>query len=136
MTLDSSVLVSASAHDHPLFELAEPAALEARSANCRLVAHTIAETYSTITLPPFSRRPAEAMSYLDQFLDPTPTGIESGAYPLAIAELAEHDVFGPALYDGLIAIAARDSGLTLLSLDMRALPTYTAVGVDFRLLQE
>jgi len=136
VTLDSSVLVSASAPGHPLFEFAEPAALEGRTRNCRLVGHTIAEAYSTITLPPFSRRPADAISYLSQFFDPAPTGIQAQSYPLAVSELAELDVFGPALYDGLIAIAARDAGLTLLSLDLRALRTYTAVGVDFRLLQE
>ena len=136
MTPDSSVLVSASDRDHPLFELAEPAALEARSRNGRLVAHSIAETYSTITSAPFSRRPADAISYLRPFLDRAPVGIAAQDYPQAVEELAGLDIFGPALYDGLIAVVARETRLTLLSLDLRALRTYRAVGVDFRMLQD
>ncbi|MQA75395.1 MAG: VapC toxin family PIN domain ribonuclease [Solirubrobacterales bacterium] len=136
MTLDSSVLVSASDRDHALFEYAKPAALEGRSRNGRLIGHAIAETYSTITLPPFRRSPVNAIAYVRQFLQRSPTGIEPDAYPAAVEELAALGVHGPALYDGLIAIAARDANLTLLSLDLRALRTYTAVGVDFRFLQE
>ncbi len=136
MTLDTSVLVSASDRDHDLFEYAKPAALEAQGANGRLIAHTIAETYSTLTDAPFSRRLTDAMSFLRPFLGRAPVGIEPSSHLTAVAELADHDIFGAAVYDGLIAIVARDAQLTLLSLDRRARRIYETVGVDFRLLQE
>jgi hypothetical protein len=41
---------------------------------------------------------------------------------------------GGAVYDALIAAAARESGLRLMSLDHRAVRTYVAMGVDHQLL--
>lgn len=52
----------------------------------------------------------------------------------AIAEFAASGVAGGAVYDGLVGLAAREAGVPLLSRDRRAAATYSALGVDFRLV--
>jgi toxin FitB len=51
-----------------------------------------------------------------------------------LAQFAAAGVAGGAVYDGLIASAAKEAGLLLVSCDARAAATYRALGVEFELL--
>ena len=50
------------------------------------------------------------------------------------AELARLGISGGAVYDALVAAAARQHGLTLVSADVRARSVYEALGVAVRLV--
>jgi hypothetical protein len=43
-------------------------------------------------------------------------------------------ITGGAVYDLVVALAARRGGATLLSLDRRATPAYDAAGTDYQLI--
>ena len=57
-------------------------------------------------------------------------GLTATALRLALTRLEELGISGGATYDGLIGITAAASGATLVSHDLRALPTYQRVGAD------
>jgi hypothetical protein len=94
------------------------------------------ETYSVLTRMPAGSRlpPDEAHALLahdfpaTRFLDATALADLSG-------RLARLGISGGAVYDALVAETARVHGLPLLTLDRRALQTYTKVGVDVRLIR-
>jgi predicted nucleic acid-binding protein len=48
--------------------------------------------------------------------------------------LAEAEVTGSAIYDGLIAAAVREGELRLMSLDRRAARVYALFGIDYEIL--
>lgn len=108
---------------------------EVRADGC-LVAHTMAETYAVLSSPsgPYRIEPGAALAYLDQFLDRAPVQPRPGAYREALDLLASRNRAGGAIYDALIALAARDAEAALVSLDRRAERTYVACGVETRLL--
>jgi predicted nucleic acid-binding protein len=54
------------------------------------------------------------------------------AYREALDLLAGHGRGGGAIYDALIALAARDAKATLVSLDRRAERTYELCGIEAR----
>jgi len=56
-------------------------------------------------------------------------------YLTTLQSCADGALVGAAVYDALIAVAARESGLRLLSLDRRAARTYATMRVDHQLLQ-
>jgi toxin FitB len=132
---DTSVLVAGFVPSHRFHAAAAAALAEARADGC-LVAHTIAETFAVLSAPsgPYRVEPGAAVAYLDQFLERAPIQPRAGAYREAIGLLADRNRPGGAVYDALIALAARDGGATLVSLDLRAEPTYAACGVEARLL--
>ncbi|MGH2922616.1 MAG: PIN domain-containing protein [Solirubrobacterales bacterium] len=130
---DSSVLVAGFVPAHPFFSVAQAALARVRREGS-LVAHTIAEAMAVLTAGPFLAAPDRIHQYLQPLLARQPVGIEPADYPAAIEELTRADVSGGALYDGLIAIGAREAGATLLSLDARAAGTYERSGVSFELL--
>jgi predicted nucleic acid-binding protein len=134
---DTSVLVAGFAESHVFHATARPVLLRVKDGGS-LVAHTIAETIAVSTHPtgPHGATSGEVLEYLGQFLEHPPIGVSPPDYPGAIAELVDAGVEGASIYDGLIAIAARDSGATLISLDARAAPTYRLAGVEFELLSE
>lgn len=135
---DSSVLVAGIHPGHPHHAAAVQALVEVKTSG-RLVAHTMAETYSVLSSPsgPFRFEPGVVVAYLDQFLegsDPIPHG--PGSYREALRLLGERDQPGAAVFDALIALAARDANATLVSFDRRAERTYAACGVEARMLGE
>ncbi len=104
----------------------------ARWANERALAlagHALAETYSVLTrLPGDARlRPSDAVALIDENF----TGCLA-LTPERAREihrlLAEGRVAGGAVYDGLVALAARDHDVTLATRDARARGTYEARG--------
>lgn len=129
---DSSVLVAGFWAPHEAFDRAQ-AGLERVLDGGRLIAHTIAETYATLTAAPFDVGGDPAISYLEQF-GSVVSGIPPQQMPDAVAELRRNGIGGGASYDGLIAISAREAGLELLSLDRRASRTYDALGIEYELL--
>lgn len=130
---DSSVLVAGSetAHVHH-----EPAAATLAEVARRgsLIAHTLAETYSTLTGPAFAEAPRTVQAYLEQFDERPIVWLSADRYRAALKELAESGFAGASIHDGLIAISARESSLTLASLDRRARTTYKRLGVEFELI--
>ena len=46
-----------------------------------------------------------------------------------VSTFAGAGITGGGVYDGLVALAARDHGLPLVTRDARAVPTYRALGV-------
>lgn len=135
---DTSVLVAGFHPGHPHHAAAVPALVEVKASG-QLVAHTMAEAYSVLSSPsgPFRSEPDVVVAYLEQFLegsDPIPH--RSGSYREALGLLGARNQPGAAVFDALIALAARDADVTLVSLDRRAERTYAACGVEVRLLAD
>lgn len=132
---DTSVLVAGFVPGHQFHDAAAEALAEVRSAGY-LVAHTMAETYAVLSAPsgPYRVEPGAVVAYIDQFLGRVPIQPQPDAYREAIALLGDRNRPGGVIYDALIALAARDAGATLVSLDLRAERTYAACGVEARLL--
>ena len=135
---DTSVLIAGFMPDHPFHDVAEAALTEVRRDGC-LIAHTMAETYAVLSGPAdvFRVEPRVVVAYLDEFLeDAEPIQMRPDAYREALELLSGRGSGGGPVYDALIALAARNTSVTLLSLDRRAKPTYELCGVEFRFLDE
>jgi predicted nucleic acid-binding protein len=133
---DTSVLVAGFIPGHLFHDEATSALAEVKADGC-LVAHTMAETYSVLSSPsgPYRVESGGVVAYLDQFLDRAqPIQPRPRSYREALGLLGGRDRVGGAIYDALIALAARDGGVTLVSLDRRAERTYAACGVASRML--
>jgi len=95
-----------------------------------LSGHALAETYSVLTrLPGDARLSAEdAARLLDaRFTRPlTLSGSSAEAVHVTLSRLG---IAGGAVYDGLVALAAKTHGAALATRDARARGTYDAVGV-------
>ncbi|HEX5712834.1 MAG TPA: PIN domain-containing protein [Solirubrobacterales bacterium] len=133
---DTSVLVAGFDPRHPFHAEAVPVLVEVKASGW-LVAHTMAETYAVLTSPsgPFRFEPEPVVAYIDQFLERSdPIQPRVGSYREALDLLGARNRAGGAIYDALVALAARDAGATLVSLDRRAAPTYAACGTEVRQL--
>jgi predicted nucleic acid-binding protein len=133
---DTSVLVAGFVSSHRFHGAATAALVEVRSGG-RLIAHTTAETYAVLSGPGgvYRVEPGTVADYLDQFLDGSPPiQPPPAAYHEALHLLAKARSGGGAIYDALIALAARDAKATLVSLDRRAERTYGLCGVEAKLL--
>lgn len=132
---DSSVLIAGFIPSHRFHEVAISALAEVRADGC-LVAHTTAETYSVLSAPagPYRVEPSAVLAYLEQFLDRAPIQPRPEAYREALDLLSRHNRGGGVVYDALIALAVREAGMTLVSLDRRAEPTYAICDVEARQL--
>jgi predicted nucleic acid-binding protein len=95
-----------------------------------LSGHALAETYSVLTRLPGDARLAagDAASLLDaRFAKPlTLSSRGAGAIHVTLSRLG---IAGGAVYDGLVALAAKEHGVALATRDARARGTYDAVGV-------
>jgi predicted nucleic acid-binding protein len=133
---DSSVLVAGFVSGHRFHEAALSALSEVK-ADGSLIAHTTAETFAVLSTSGgvYRAEPDAVVAYLDQFLGgSSPIQPRPGAYREALGLLAGQGLAGGAIYDALIALAARDAGAELVSLDGRAERTYALCGVEARLL--
>jgi len=95
-----------------------------------LSAHALAETYSVLTrLPGDARLAAEDAARLlgERFVKPLV--LSSRAAGVVHATLSSLGIAGGAVYDGLVALAAKEHGVALATRDARARGTYDAVGV-------
>ncbi len=95
-----------------------------------LSGHALAETYSVLTRLPGDARlsAADAARLLDaRFL--TPLTLSGTTARTVHAILSRLGIAGGAVYDGLVALAAKEHGVALATRDARARGTYDAVGV-------
>ncbi len=95
-----------------------------------LSGHALAETYSVLTRLPGDARlaPSDAARLLNsRFEAPL---VLSGPVARALPDtLSRLSIAGGAVYDALVALAAREHGVALATRDARAQATYDAVGV-------
>jgi predicted nucleic acid-binding protein len=133
IALDTSLVVAAFATWHDAH--AEAAALLGRRP--RLPSHVLIETYSVLTrLPPPHRAAASIVTgFLDASFPEPPLGLAANAYRSLVRLAAQAGLTGGAIYDALVAAAAKQARATLLTRDRRAITAYEAVGVRYELLQ-
>jgi hypothetical protein len=127
LLLDTSAaisLVSPSASAHK--------SVIARTTGLRLglAGHAVFETYSVLTRLPGGQRlsPAAAQRVIGVNF-PASAMLAGADAETALDHLTRAGVAGGAVYDGLVGLAARGAGVTLLSCDRRATPVYAALGV-------
>ncbi|MBN9215150.1 MAG: ribonuclease [Microbacterium sp. SCN 70-200] len=130
--LDTSAAIALVVEDH-----AQHVAVTqfCRSAVLGLSGHAMLEVYSVLTRLPGAARvtPTSAARIIAQeFPASVPLGPKDALS--AVSVLAHAGVAGGAVYDGLVGLAARSAGVTLVTCDRRATPTYAALGVDIHLL--
>lgn len=132
IAVDASVVVAGFASWHELHERA----LDALDRGPRLPAHAALETYSVLTRlpPPLRVAPDPVVGFLHARFPRPWLALDEGGTAILIDDLRDSRVGGGAVYDALIAAAARVNGATLLSFDTRAASTYAALGVEFELL--
>jgi predicted nucleic acid-binding protein len=134
LLLDTSAAIALLVAEHE-FHAAVVSAVGNRPVG--LAGHAWFETFSVLTrLPPPKRRsPTQALQLLQAnfpssiFLD------AAGAADLG-HELASHGIAGGLVWDALVAAAARSAGVPLLTTDVRARPTYHALGIKLELVPE
>jgi predicted nucleic acid-binding protein len=130
--LDTSVALAWVDRDHQFHP-----AVDARLAGHRLglAGHAAIETYSVLTRQqPPKRLAASAAQRLIVAEFPATRPLLSESVSGLLAQFAAAGVAGGAVYDGLVAIAAKEAGLLLVSCDARAAATYRALGVEFELV--
>ncbi len=100
-----------------------------------LAGHAAVETYSVLTrLPaPARRNPGTVRRLLDVNF-PATHFLPEDATAALLEELPSLAIAGGAIYDALIAAAARHHGAVLVTRDRRALPTYRALDARLRIL--
>lgn len=132
LLLDTSVAVALAVGDH----VAHAAAIDAVGGfHLGLSGHAYFETFSVLTrIPPPSRRDAREVEKLlsQNFPGTVFLGIP-GAEALG-QRFAELVISGGSVYDALVAAAAGEHGVKLLSRDSRAADTYRLMGIDFDLM--
>lgn len=134
IAVDTSVAVAAALPWHESHGAARSALPDARST---LIAQVAVETYSVLTrLPPSQRVPAAvARDYLNQAFILPPLVLVAESYARLIDVAVEEGITGGAVYDAIVAATAREAGVTLLTLDRRAIPTYQRLGTDYQLIR-
>jgi predicted nucleic acid-binding protein len=95
-----------------------------------LSGHALAETYSVLTrLPGDARLSAADAARLLDVRFPKPLALSESRAQQVHAILSSAGIVGGAVYDGLVALAARDHGVPLATRDARARGTYDALGI-------
>jgi predicted nucleic acid-binding protein len=127
LAVDTSVAVPYVMRSHTAHALVRRHLGERR---VRLTAHSLAETYSVLTrLPGDSRvEPTDAVVLVDSNFDP-PLPLSDATARSLPSLLAPLGVAGGAVYDALVALAAREADVTLVTRDRRAAATYQALSV-------
>ena len=95
-----------------------------------LSGHALAETYSVLTRLPGDARlaPADAARLLSARFS-SPLVLRSSRARRLPDTLSRLGIAGGAVYDALVALAAKEHGIALATRDARARGTYEAVGV-------
>ncbi|MGN8026328.1 PIN domain-containing protein [Microbacterium sp. 22242] len=106
-----------------------------RTLTLGLAGHALVETFSVLTRLPGSARirPDRAAELIEETF-PASVALPEADALHAARTFADARIAGGSVYDGLVGLAAKAAGTTLLSCDRRALPTYAAIGVDVRLI--
>lgn len=132
LLVDTSVAVALSVADH---EHHDEVAVALGGALLGLAGHAAFEAFSVLTrLPPPARRTAAAVTRLLATNFPHSRFLSATAAAELLTELHGAGVSGGAVYDALVAGAAREHELALATRDRRALDTYRALGVHVQLI--
>lgn len=134
LAVDTSVVVPALAGWHE--DHARAHAFLDDTRDVVLIGHVALETYAVLTRmrPPMRARPEQVIQALRETFPGPGAVLPFHAYLQLLDRAASHGVEGGAIYDALVAAAAREAGMELVSLDRRAAATYATVGVAYRLL--
>lgn len=102
----------------------------------RLTSHSLAETYSVLTRLPGDARltASDAMRLIEANFPQVITLPAQVARRLHVV-LAESGIAGGAVYDAVVALAARHHRLPLVTRDARAASTYGALAVPVEVLR-
>lgn len=127
LLLDTSAAIALMLEDH---EGHAATVAAARGHRLGLAGHAWFETYSVLTRLPgdLRRSPADAARLIAHDFPEHAFLGQPEAAALG-AELGRLGISGGAVYDALVAAAARHGDHPLLTRDMRARPTYAAMGV-------
>lgn len=125
--LDTSAAIPFIVMDHDHHEVTRA---HVRGKRLGLAGHAWFESYAFLTRLSAGRRrsPADAARILAQNFPASAFLSEAAARELS-TELARLTISGGAVYDALVAAAAREHGQILVTRDARALPTYETLGV-------
>jgi predicted nucleic acid-binding protein len=102
-----------------------------------LSGHALAETYSVLTRLPGDARvaPGDAVRLMDERFG-APLVLSARSAAVVHRRLAAASLAGGATYDGLVALAATEHRITLLTRDERARATYDALGVPVEIIPD
>lgn len=130
LAFDTSVLVPFLADWHSAHDAARSAVGDREPA---IPAHVLIETFSVLTRTPAPNQisagvAAQALGALDLVV----VGLPPGEVQELIGSVGASGVRGGAMYDALVGATAAKHGLTLLTRDQRAIPTYEAVRAAYR----
>lgn len=130
--VDTSVAVAALDAGHAAHVVCRAAVVERRPA---LAGHAAFETYAVLTRMPgqLAIDPPTAALVIAQ-LYPTTCWLDAETARSLLARCGPLGITGGAIYDALVAEAARVDGRRLLTRDLRARRTYDLVGVDYELV--
>ncbi|MCA0178630.1 MAG: type II toxin-antitoxin system VapC family toxin [Actinobacteria bacterium] len=132
LLVDTSVALALLAVDH---EEHRAAIEHVRGRTLGLAGHALFETYSLLTrLPPPLRVSPHSAERLISAGFPIAAQLSPGRSVALLARLAGAGIAGGSVYDALVAAAAIEHDLPLLSRDRRAVGTYQALGVRLELL--
>jgi len=130
--IDTSVAVALLVEDHVAHEVCRIAL-----ADCALglAGHAMFETMSVLSrLPAPQRRSVRVIHEAIEHSFPRTRFLSEHATRSAAARMGKLGIGGGAVYDALVAAAAVEQGLPLVSRDQRALPTYQAMGAQLVLV--
>lgn len=132
IAVDTSVVVAGWSSWHEAHDAAHEVLVDRPAAP----AQVLAEVYATLTgFPPPHRVAPEAVgeSLRRQFHDGV-LELDADGYREVIGLATREGITGGAVFDALIGATAARAGAELATLDMRAAPTYRAVGAQVRLV--
>lgn len=128
IVVDTSVAVPLLVTSHEAHDLVRRHLVDRQPA---LAGHSLAETYSVLTRLPGDARvvPRDAVTLLRERFD-APVLVDADVASDLPAVLAPFGIAGGAVYDAMVALAARNADLPLATRDGRAAGTYLALGVS------
>jgi len=130
--VDTSVAVAALDSAHAAHRMCR---LAVQSRQPGLAGHAAFETLSVLTrMPGQLSIDASAASDLLQRVFPVVHWLNSEASAKLLSRLGTVGITGGAIYDALVAEAARTHRCVLLTRDMRAKRTYDLIGVEYEVL--
>lgn len=132
LLVDTSVAVALAVADHEHHEATMEAVGRRRLG---LAGHAAFETFSVLTrLPSPARRAPAVVARLLSTSFPATRFLGARATAALLADLHNAGIAGGAVYDALVAVAAREHGAVLATRDHRALDTYRALEVRVELI--
>jgi predicted nucleic acid-binding protein len=132
LLLDTSCAIALLSPNHDAHLLVE---YECEGKTLGLSGHALFETLAVLTRTPSIKVTlADAIALVEDNFTASVWLSAASAATLPM-KLMESGISGGSIYDALVGIAAAEHGITLLTLDRRAKPTYESIGVSFHLLE-